>query len=567
MKKMTSNDAGIGKGAKVVLILCLVAAIVFAAAAGSVVYFGRQIALSDRILPNVYASGIYIGDMTVEQAVKTLEENGWNEKVGGSLKVLLPENVSIEVDYMKSGAGVYAETIAKEAYELGHNGSYFSSLTQYLKGKASAYDAGTFQQELDTAYLESKVKEASGKFLEATVESAYVVDDENGYLIVKKGAGNMELNETKLLSAITDALNNRETETSFSEIEGTPLMPDFENIYKEIGAECKDAYYDPELDEVIEDSTGIEFDINKAIELWTKANALEEVKIPVEVTRPKVTAEELKETLFRDLLGEQETFYHGSTANRINNIQLAASKITGIILMPGDEFSYNETVGQRTEEAGFRAAGAYSDGAVVMEVGGGICQVSSTLYAAVLRANLEIVARTCHQFIVSYLPIGIDATVSWPRPDFKFKNNSEYPIKLILTTDTENKSVKAQIWGTNLDGGYCEAVSGWYAINDEEYTSTQIGWGATSFRKLYDKDGNLLDKVWEANSRYDLHPEEIKWPPEYYEKQEAEKDKDKESGEVIIDGGNSGGTTPGGESGGDAGTTPTEPAPASETTE
>jgi vancomycin resistance protein YoaR len=115
----------------------------------------------------------------------------------------------------------------------------------------------------------------------------------------------------------------------------------------------------------------------------------------------------------------------------VNNIALAAKKIDGVILNPGEEFSYNGTVGQRTESAGFKKAGAYANGKVVQELGGGICQVSSTLYCAVLYANLEITDRTCHYFPVDYLPSGLDATVSWKSPDFKFKNNRDYPIKLV----------------------------------------------------------------------------------------------------------------------------------------
>ena len=101
-----------------------------------------------------------------------------------------------------------------------------------------------------------------------------------------------------------------------------------------------------------------------------------------------------------------------------------------MILLPGETFSYNDVLGERTADKGYQPAGAYSDGEVVEQLGGGICQVSSTLFAAVLHTDLEIITRANHSMPVSYLPMGMDATVSWGGPEFKFKNNFAYPIKI-----------------------------------------------------------------------------------------------------------------------------------------
>ena len=98
--------------------------------------------------------------------------------------------------------------------------------------------------------------------------------------------------------------------------------------------------------------------------------------------------------------------------------------------MPGDVFSFNGTVGERTTARGYKSAGAYVAGETVDQVGGGICQVSSTLYNTVLLSNLEIVERRSHQMTVSYVPMGRDATVNWGTTDFRFKNNTEYPVRI-----------------------------------------------------------------------------------------------------------------------------------------
>ena len=124
------------------------------------------------------------------------------------------------------------------------------------------------------------------------------------------------------------------------------------------------------------------------------------------------------------------TFTTNSTANskRNTNLKLACRAINGTVLQPGEEFSFNTVVGQRTEEKGYQPAGAYSNGEVVQEIGGGVCQVSTTLYNAVLRAGLKTTTRRSHTYEPSYVTPGMDATVSYGGPDYKFVNNSSTAI-------------------------------------------------------------------------------------------------------------------------------------------
>lgn len=150
---------------------------------------------------------------------------------------------------------------------------------------------------------------------------------------------------------------------------------------------------------------------------------------------------------FDDLLGRFSTNYSTKNFNRTNNIEIAAKKINGTILFPGETFSYNNALGERTTSAGFLEAGAYVGGVLVNEVGGGICQVSSTLYNSVLLANLEIVERKNHSVPPSYVPLGLDATISWGHIDFKFKNTRKYPIKISCLAN--NGFCIVEIFGTN----------------------------------------------------------------------------------------------------------------------
>lgn len=140
-----------------------------------------------------------------------------------------------------------------------------------------------------------------------------------------------------------------------------------------------------------------------------------------------------------------------SSKNRNNNINLACQAINGTVLQPGETFSFNATTGQRTTDKGYESAGAIAAGQSIEEVGGGICQVSSTLFNAVARANLEIVSRSPHAWPSTYVKIGEDATVNWPNLDFQFKNNKTTPVFVIAYY--KDRKCSAEIWGMTLGNG------------------------------------------------------------------------------------------------------------------
>ena len=140
-----------------------------------------------------------------------------------------------------------------------------------------------------------------------------------------------------------------------------------------------------------------------------------------------------------------------SDSDRNTNIRLACEAINGTALMPGETFSFNQATGERTTAKGYRSAGAIAAGQSIEEVGGGICQVSSTLFNAVARANLQIVERSPHAWPSSYVNRGEDATVNWPNLDFQFKNNTDSPVFII--TYYKDRRMSAEIWGMTLGDG------------------------------------------------------------------------------------------------------------------
>ena len=500
------------KRRKVLIILSVVLAVLVLLAGGAV-FAGRQITLSETNLPNVYVGGIYVGGMTKEETRAELDRQLWDQSVSGTLAVTLPMDVHFSVDYTKAGANITAERAAEAAYRYGHDGNWLENLFTYIGGLLKPEDVSLIQPTLNESHIAKLVNFGVARYNKNMAAYAgYEIDKDNSLLVLVKGAGQLQIDAGELYKQVAQALLDKETELSYAMPETEVEMPDFQALYEQLSASPEDAYYDKETGGIVPEVDGVEFDVKEAEQLWKAAKLNEKVEIPVELTIPEITEESLKELLFRDKLGATTTYFYGSTENRINNIDLVVSKLNGLVLMPGDEFSYNGYVGQRTEEAGFKAAAAYNDGQVVQELGGGICQVSSTLYCATLAANLETVERTCHMFAVGYMNKGLDATVSWPGPDFKFKNNRDYPVKIVAYTDHETKALTIEIWGSNIDGTYVVPESAWWPVYDSTYTDVQVGWGAFSYRYVYDKDGNLLEVIDEASSHYDLHAEDIKWP-------------------------------------------------------
>ena len=209
-----------------------------------------------------------------------------------------------------------------------------------------------------------------------------------------------------------------------------PSSIDLVQIRSEIYKEAQDAYISENPTTVHADITGIDFAISMEEAKQILAENEKEYIIPLKITKPNITLKELGKEAFPNKLATYTTRYNPTNRNRSNNVELSTKKINGVILMPEEVFSYNKTVGERTITKGYKEAGAYAGGKVIQDVGGGVCQTSSTLYNVALLANLEIVDRTNHQFLTSYVAEGRDATVTWGGIDFKFKNTRTYPIKI-----------------------------------------------------------------------------------------------------------------------------------------
>ncbi|MDO4547518.1 MAG: VanW family protein [Clostridia bacterium] len=176
----------------------------------------------------------------------------------------------------------------------------------------------------------------------------------------------------------------------------------------------------------------------------------DEVTLNRHVVEPTNTINSLRGRF--GLIATTTTSASSSSSNRLNNLNIACKTINGLRVDPGETFSFNETLGKRTRAKGYKGAPALSSGTHTSQVGGGICQVSTTLFNSVAKADMEIVMRYPHSIPSTYIARGLDATVNWPNQDFRFKNTSDYPI-YISARLTGSKQVVVSVYGKLLDDG------------------------------------------------------------------------------------------------------------------
>lgn len=347
--------------------------------------------------------------------------------------------------------------------------------------------------EYDEIALDACIVDISAKLPEQVEQPSYYIED--GNLIITSGKIGKAASNEETKQIVKNALNNKDFKDVYYDIPTYDKYPneiDVDKIYNEIHRETKDAYFTVEPRMVYADETGIDFqesveDVKKKIAAEKKS----EYEVALKYTPANVTVNDLGQDAFPDMLSTFSTRYVNNY-NRTTNLILASNKINGTVLMPGEVFSYNTIVGERTIAAGYKSAAVYENGRVVDGLGGGICQVTTTLYNSVLRSNLDIVERTNHMFLTTYVDGGLDATVAYGSLDFKFKNNRTYPIK--ISSSVKNGYCTVQIYGLKMADD-C----------DVEVFSNKIGARTyQAYKRLY-KNGSVVSTELLSTDTYSTH--------------------------------------------------------------
>ncbi len=410
---------------------------------------------SNKIISNIFIQNYDISNLTQEDAVK---------KMNNIITSQIPEEITLKHNDYETSISTKelniqfdTTTAVNDAYKIGRTGNLLQNDLTILETKLQRKQF-SLKLSLDTDTLKKQLQDISGKLPDKVKESSYYIEGSN--LILTKGETGVVVDVDKTASEIIEQIQNLNVKNNSIEIsteEKSPSALDIDSIHSELYSEAKDAYFTQNPYAIFPSENGVDFAISIDEAKAMLQEDKEEYAIPLKVLYPSVTTNMIGSEAFPNLLSQYSTSYSTRDQKRTTNLRLAANKINGTILMPGETFSYNKVVGERTIAAGYQEAPIYVSGKVVDGLGGGICQITTTLYNAVVYANLDIVERSNHQFVPSYAPASRDATVVYGSIDFKFKNNRNYPIKIVCSV--QNGIANFQIYGLKTDNDYEVTIS------------------------------------------------------------------------------------------------------------
>ncbi len=455
-KKMPPKTGGFWK--KLGIGTAIAAAVALACALGIPAVTRIMDPYNGQIVSDVSVGGVEIGGLTKGEAKKALQaafgeqfsqktmEIRFSEAgtVLEKLNIRYPAN-SLLISPEESHAKLDAAAAVKAAYALGRtdlDGSRSMSLLPYLGLDEAAIRsvADSYAQQLAQLYQDSSYT------VQGTAPDVTNYDESTPCQTVTlfRGYPGIEIDADALYNEILEGYNTGSFAVSY---QGTvsakkPVSPDLEGLWEQTRLAPENPSVDLTSYQVIPGVHGYEFDLAEARQQFQNLAYGESTLISLHYTDPEIADED---AYFQDILGHCET-PHGDNENRNGNLRKACGMLDGLVLQPGQELSYNEALGPRTKELGWLPAPAYSGTKLVDSPGGGICQVSSTLYLASVYSELTIVERRNHGYPVSYIPLGMDATVSWGFADLKIRNDSPMPVK--IQAEESDGYVRISILGT-----------------------------------------------------------------------------------------------------------------------
>lgn len=434
MKKITSKRQ---KAAVIILSSATILFIIFTIAG--------FILPNNTIAGNVYAGDTALGGMTVEEAENAIAGDAFMGKTiqitsHGRNTQFASEDILLVADTQKT---------AEKAFSVGKSKNIFKNSVDFFRLLFAKKDVGLVP-DADIESLD-KILYAFGTTFNGEFTDYYVEAGEDTAVIYPKEAGqdpNTEKARAEVLASIERGMFEN-IPVTLEQSKNEPITAD--ELYDIIHSEPIDAEYEYNGNDISvkPQTVGIDTDKNSLSDAVQLLNSGSTARVNITKTMPNITEDILRSKLFNTTLASYATTYSVSAVARASNVALAASKINGTIIKPGETFSYNDTIGDTTLENGYKVAPVYENGKTSQGVGGGICQVSSTLYSAVLYADLKVVQRRNHSLTVAYVPKGQDATVSYGAIDFKFANNTDYPIK--IKASTSGGKLTVSIIGTKRD--------------------------------------------------------------------------------------------------------------------
>lgn len=447
MEKKKENSA---KTKKIIIISAVTVVAIIAVLIGYSAYLLTTYGGGNTIAKGITVDGMDIGGMTAEQAVDFISVEK-EVLADNSLELVIHDSCTVatfrefEIDYN-------IEPTVEKAVKYGKTGNIFSRVIQCFNISRNSVQFKTepvIDPERVSDYVLAYSQAANSIGDDPVIEHSYRI--ENDTLILTEGKAGTGIDKSVVAEEITDILKSGKSGTiTVNHVPIDPAPWNVDAIYDDVCNAPTDAGY-----EVVDGKGYIRqarkgYKFNKAdLEALLKTEPVNgEYVLPLEVTEPGDS--KLDETgLFPEVISEYRSSLAGSSSNRRTNVAVACNSVNGTILNPDEVFSYNKTVGAVTTANGYLPATIFTSKGHESGIGGGICQLSSTLYCAALEGNLEIVKRRNHMYIVGYVPYGQDATVYEGELDFRFKNNTNEPMK--ITAQVVNGEVIVKLLGKKPD--------------------------------------------------------------------------------------------------------------------
>ena len=418
-------------GAAILLTIATVLCFVFMGKSNKI----SDVVVLDNVLTDLDRDGL---QGAVERII---DQNPITEEIG---IFFLNETYTLKSEQI--GLTYDAEAMTENAWKAGQR-SFF----ERLFGNHETLPEAQSAIKWDEAKLQSVLAEAAAELSRSATTFSYEINDD-ATVTVTKGGDAVTVTDADIAAALEPKLEKMDYSDIVLPAASGHADIDFAALKLEIDREARNPMLDLEADRtgntILPAERGVEMDIAAAKKAYESSGNDDTFTFPITFIEPTISMEEFQKNLFAHTLSSKTSTFNASLKGRTTNVKLACDFCDNIILNPGDEFSYNGAVGPRTYERGFKDATVYVAGTTEEGVGGGICQVSSTIYTAALHADLEITERYNHSYTVTYVPLGEDATVVYGAKDFRFRNNTDYPIKLDISYGASSMTVK--IIGTNL---------------------------------------------------------------------------------------------------------------------
>ncbi len=467
------------------------------------------------VMKDVTVAGIPMEGMTKKQAKDALTQLVEERYATETMSVTVMDT-TLELKAQGAGVQIDVDAAINEAYK--HTGVF--DLAPYITFTGDGLDTllGILGKQFN-ADLKPTVYTVEGT---APALNTAETDGEGQTLVMEIGTPELGLDLESLRNTILAGYSTATFSVTGECSVIPPEMPTAVELYEKYLTAPVDAVMNEETFAITPETYGYSIDVQQAAQLLSTAQYGDTLQIPFTKVTPAVTEADILATLFQDVLGECSTPYSGGDNNNRNtNLRLACEKIDGKILLPGETFSYNQTLGERTAENGWKPAASYVGGLTVDTYGGGICQGSSTLYNCVLEADLKLVECYPHGYISAYTDPGMDATVSWGTTDFKFTNTSNFPIK--LEAYRKEGKMTMRIYGTDEKDYYIKmtykvlSTKAYETVYEEvdpsnnpkgyrdgqELVSPYTGYRVVTYKNKYDKQTNeLIESTQERDAVY-----------------------------------------------------------------